>query len=140
MSKNNTKYEYINGCATYIINYNGYCFVGEATCHPDDMDFESERVGLTIAESRANIKVLRHMRNFEIKPQLKILKHLYNNMKSSTYFNSNSYEARMVRSQIRAIKKELTAVNSGIADEQKFLKDYISGKDKMYKKLRDKNK
>ena len=71
MLKENTEYGYVNGSAVYIITYNGYRFVGEATCHPDDMDFESERVGLTIAEARANIKVLRHMRDCEVKPQLK---------------------------------------------------------------------
>ena len=135
MLKDNTEYGYVNGSAVYIINYNGYRFVGEATCHPDDMDFESERVGLTIAEARANIKVLRHMRDCEIKPQLKILTHLYSNMKTSKSFNPISYEAKMVRSQIRAIEKELATINNGIADEQKFVKDYIAGKDKMYKRL-----
>ena len=72
------EYKYGEGSAVCIIKYNGYDFVGRADCHPDDEDFESERVGLTIAESRANIKVLRHIRNCEIKPQLKILKHLFN--------------------------------------------------------------
>ena len=132
-------YGYTNGKAIYIIEYNGYRFVGEATCHPDDLDFESERVGLTLAESRANIKVLRHMRDCEVKPQLKILNHLYSNMKTSKYYNPNSYEAKMLRSQIRAIENELTTIKNGIADEQKFIKDYIEGKDKLYKKLRAKN-
>lgn len=132
-------YDYTNGNAIYIIEYNGYRFVGEATCHPDDLDFESERVGLTLAESRANIKVLRHMRDCEVKPQLKILNHLYSNMKTSKYYNPNSYEAKMLRSQIRAIENELTTIKNGIADEQKFIKDYIEGKDKLYKKLRAKN-
>ena len=132
-------YDYTNGNSIYIIEYNGYRFVGEAICHPDDLDFESERVGLTLAESRANIKVLRHMRDCEVKPQLKILNHLYSNMKTSKYYNPNSYEAKMLRSQIRAIENELTTIKNGIADEQKFIKDYIEGKDKLYKKLRAKN-
>lgn len=139
MSKDNTEYGYVNGSAVYIINYNGYRFVGEATCHPDDKDFESERVGLTIAEARANIKVLRHIRDCEIKPQLKVLNHLYSNMKTSKSFNPISYEAKMVRSQIRAIEKELTTISNGIADEQKFIKDYINGKDEVYKRLRAKS-
>ena len=138
MLKDNAEYGYVNGSAVYIINYNGYRFVGEATCHPDDMDFESERAGLTIAEARANIKALRHMRDCEIKPQLKVLNHLYSNMKTSKSFNPISYEAKMVRSQIRAIEKELATINNGIADEQKFVMDYIAGKDKMYKRLRAK--
>lgn len=139
MQKDNMEFGYVNGSAVCIITYNGYRFVGEATCHPDDMDFESERVGLTIAESRANIKTLRHIRDCEVKPQLKILKHLYDNMRSSTKHNIYSYEAKMMRSQIRVIEKELATINNAIADEQKFVKDYINGKDKMYKRLRAKS-
>ena len=122
-----------------IIYYNGHAFDGTAICHDEDKDFESERVGLTIAESRANIKVLRHIRDCEIKPQLKVLNHLLANMKTSKYYRPNSYEAKMLRSQIRAIEKELTTIKNGIADEQKFIKDYIEGKDKLYKRLRAKN-
>ena len=139
MLKENTEYGYVDGSAVYIITYNGYRFVGEATCHPDDLDFESERVGLTIAEARANIKVLRNMRDCEVKPQLKILKHLYDNMRSSTHHNAYSYEAKMMRSQIHVIERELATINNAIADEQKFIKDYIDGKEKMYKRLRAKS-
>ena len=132
-------YDKETGIAQCLIKYNGIYCDGKAHCHPDDMDFESERVGLTIAEARANIKVLRFMRDYEIKPQLKILTHLYSNMKTSTHFNPISYEAGMLRSQIRAIEKELATINNAIADEQKFIKDYINGKDKMYKRLRAKS-
>ena len=132
-------YDKETGIAQCLIKYNGIYCDGEAHCHPDDMDFESERVGLTIAEARANIKVLRFIRDYEIKPQLKILTHLYSNMKTSKSFNPISYEAKMVRSQIRAIEKELATINNGIADEQKFVKDYVAGKDKMYKRLRAKS-
>lgn len=134
-----TDYKYNKGSAVYTIRYNNIIFTGRATCHPEDMDFESERVGLTIAESRANIAVLRHIRDYELKPQLKILNHLYANMKTSKHYDPKSYEAKMLRSQIRALEKELATVNNGIADEQKFNKSYISGKDKLYKRLRDKN-
>jgi hypothetical protein len=138
MLKGNTEYNYADGYAVYIITYNGYRFVGEAICHPDDKDFESERVGLTIAETRANIKVLQFIRKFEIKPQLKILNHLYANMKTSTHFTPDSYEAKMLRSQIHAIEKELAILNNDIIYEKKFIKDYTEGKDKMYQRLRAK--
>ena len=62
-----------------------------------------------------------------------------NNIKTSKHYNPNSYEAKMIRSQIRAIEKELATINNAIADEQKFIKDYINGKDKMYKRLRAKS-
>jgi hypothetical protein len=45
----------------------------------------------------------------------------------------------MLRSQIRAIERELAVISNSIADEQKFLKDYIDGKDKLFKRLRAKN-
>ena len=122
-----------------IIYYNGHSFDGTAICHDEDKDFESERVGLTIAEARANIKVLRHMRDCEVKPQLKILNHLLSNMKTSKSYNPISYEAKMLRSQIRTIEKELATISNAIADEQKFIKDYVSGKDKLYKRLRAKS-
>ena len=60
-------------------------------------------------------------------------------MRTSTHYNPISYEAGMLRSQIRTIEKELTTINNAIADEQKFIKDYVDGKDKMYKRLRAKS-
>ena len=137
--KYESKYTYDHGDSLFVIYYNGHSFDGTAICHDEDKDFESERVGLTIAEARANIKVLRHMRDCEVKPQLKILNHLLSNMKTSKSYNPISYEAKMLRSQIRTIEKELATINNAIADEQKFIKDYIDGKDKMYKRLRAKS-
>ena len=73
-------------------------FTGVAYCHPDDLDFASERTGLFIAESRAIIKVLIFQRDHEIKPALATLNHLYSNMRTSKYYNPKSYEAKMIRS------------------------------------------
>lgn len=139
MYKVDYAYDKQYGWARCLMYYDGMTFEGGAKCHPDDMDFESERVGLTIAEARATKKVLRFIRDHELRPQLKILNHLYSNMRTSTYYNPISYEAKMLRSQIRAIEKELAAINNDLADERKFLSDYIQGKDKLYKRLRAKN-
>lgn len=130
------RYSYNNGQAEYIINYKNYSFIGQAFCHPEDEDFANEKVGLIIAERRAIIKLLIHVRDCEILPQLKILNHLYGNMEKSKNFNKKSYEAKMLRSQIKAVKKELTMINNDIADEKQFLKDYINGKEKLYQRLR----
>ena len=70
-------YAYNDGVASYQINYKGYQFLGVAQCHSEDMDFANERVGLTIAEARAVLKVLRFVRDTEVAQQIKILKHLY---------------------------------------------------------------
>ena len=135
----NYHFEFTTGESIYTIVYDGQVFVGQSHCHPEDNDFMSERVGLTIAESRATIKVLKYIKRYEIIPQLKILKHLHTNMKTSKSHNPHSYEAMMLRSQIRVLENELAAINSEIATEKKFLKDYTEGKDKLYKRLRGKN-
>ena len=132
-------YAYNDGVASYQINYKGYQFFGVAQCHSEDMDFANERVGLTIAEARAVMKVLRFVRDTEIIQQIKILKHLYSNIETSQFHNPKSHESRRIRSQIRALERELEAINNAIADEKRFIKDYVDGKDKLYKRLRAKN-
>ena len=127
------------GYARCLMIYNGQAFEGGAKCHPDDMDMISERTGCCIAEARAYIKALRFKRDHEIQPKLDVLRHLYNNMQTSKYFNSKSYEAKMLRSQIGVIEKELAAVSQDLAEEKKYLKEYIDKKDKFYKRLRAKN-
>ena len=140
------KHEYIEfafdkklGYARCLMIYNGQAFEGGAKCHPDDMDMISERTGCCIAEARAYIKALRFKRDHEIQPKLDVLRHLYNNMQTSKYFNSKSYEAKMLRSQIGAIEKELAAVSQDLAEEKKYLKEYIDKKDKFYQRLRARN-
>lgn len=127
------------GYARCLMIYNGQAFEGGAKCHPDDMDMISERTGCCIAEARAYIKALRFKRDHEIQPKLDVLRHLYNNMQTSKYFNSKSYEAKMLRSQIGAIEKELAVVNQDLAEEKKYLKEYIDKKDKFYQRLRARN-
>ena len=127
------------GYARCLMIYNGQAFEGGAKCHPDDMDMISERTGCCIAEARAYIKALRFKRDHEIQPKLDVLRHLYNNMQTSKYFNSKSYEAKMLRSQIGAIEKELAAVSQDLAEEKKYLKEYIDKKDKFYQRLRARN-
>lgn len=127
------------GWARCLVGYKGMTFEGGAACHPEDKDFSNERVGLTIAEARANIKAMRFIRDYEIKVELNALKHLYSNIETSKNHNPKSHESRRIRSQIRALEHELEAINHDIEDEKQFIKDYIDGKDKLYKRLRAKN-
>ena len=137
----NIYYDYHESEARSIcdIVYKDMTFTGIAHCHPDDLAFASERTGLYIAETRAIIKVLKFQRDFEIKPVLATLTHLHNNMKTSKNYNPKSYEAKMLRSQIRHWEKELATANFELAIEKENLKVYITGKDKIYTKLRAKN-
>lgn len=122
--------------ASCIINYNNLEFIGIAECHPDDMDFASERTGCAIAEARARIQMLRYIRDGELKPTLKSYKHLMSCMKTSKYFDPTSYEAKMIRSTIKQLEEKLSNTKLLITREQADLKDYIKSKDDFYKRIR----
>ena len=115
---------------------NGPIFVGEAICHDDDLDMVSPRTGQEIAFRRAKIKQLQHMKNYEIKPQLASLKHLYGCMIHSSKFDPESYENTMLQRHIRLLEFDLTTANEMIRYERKNLKAYIDDKDRMYKHIR----
>lgn len=111
-------------------------FIGFAVCHDDDMDFLSERTGLQIAEVRAEIDALKHIRDYELTPALKALKHLQDNMKTSKNYNPKSYEAKMLRRQVCIKENELAAIKQEIIKRKAFLIDYIQQKDELHQKLR----
>lgn len=134
----NTIFNYQDGKSTCIIEYKGIAFCGEAKCHPQDNDFESEKTGLQIAEIRANIKLLQFRRDTEIKPQIKILKHLLHNIQSSQSHNPKAYESVMIKKQLKSLNMDLNEINGVIHDEKRYLKDYIDNKDKFYNKIRSK--
>lgn len=129
-------YDKENNTASCIISYNGMEFVGLATCHPEDLDFASERTGCAIAESRAKVKMWKYIKNGELAPILKTFKHLMSCMKNSKHFNPSSYEAKMIRSQIKQIENKIGETNVRIQLEKDFLKNYIKSKDDFYKKIR----
>lgn len=133
-------YSYKDGRGLVTVRYKDLTFIGESTCHPDDLDFASENTGLTIAENRAYLEFLKHKKNNEIVPQLNILKRLYTNIQTSKYYNEKSHESRRIRSQIRALENDLAQVNQNINDIKNFIKEYIRIKDKIYRRLRVKNK
>lgn len=101
-------------------------FEGIATCHPEDREKAGEYRGLTIAETRANIKMLKHIRDNELVPASKALEHLNTNLSHSSHYNPSSYEAYMLRRQCRIKREEIEAINEQIAILKNFLRDYIN--------------
>ena len=124
--------------AKCIIKYNDNEFMGEAWCHPDDKDMMSKLTGLNIAEMRATIKVLQHIKNNEVRPQLKVLLQLYNTMKTSKHFNKKSYEMSMIFRRINALQNELDTTQKEIATLSQTLREYIAQKDKDHAIIRAK--
>jgi hypothetical protein len=117
----------------------GRHFVGAATCHPNDADMSSERTGCELAFRRAKLEYLRTVRDAELKPALKALKHLYGCMTHSTNFEANSYEARMIRKHIYQTTFDLATIKEEIAYEYQGITDYIKGKDKVYNYIRNRD-
>ena len=124
------------GIASCIIYYNNLEFKGTAFCHPEDKDMQSKLTGQTIAEWRAMRQYFRHMRDNELKPQLKALKQLYYAMNRSKEFDPKSYQSKMLYRHIQYIKMDLDTINNNIATLSQNLRDYIKNKDNVYQSLR----
>ena len=139
MSNYKTDYAYEDGRAYFLIYYKEFIFTGKAKCHPEDLDMESERTGLTIAEARAIIKMKKFIKRHEIQPILGAYKHLLKNLQSSSKHDPKAYESCMLRSQLSHWEDRLAEISADIADEEKYLKEYINQKDKLYNKLRARN-
>lgn len=137
--KYKTLYTYDHGDSLFIIYYNGQSFVGQAHCHDDDNDMESERTGLTIAEARAHIKMMKFIKKYEIEPKVDVLRHLVNNIQSSKHHDPHAYESCMLRSQYAHWVEKLAEIKTDIEEEEKYLKEYIDQKDKLYQRLRARN-
>lgn len=129
-------YDKENNKAQCIIKDKEIKFVKEAYCHPDDIDFCSEKTGNTIAAFRASIAQLQHERDNVIKPALKVVKHLYGCLAAGKNFSPTNHETAMVKRELDRLEDELTAVNFSIKELKIQLKKYINDKDKFYQKIR----
>ena len=125
-----------NGVAACELIYKGRAFKGEAHCHLDDYDFQSERTGCFIAECRAELAMLRYRKNCELKPALQALKHTYGLLVQSSKYNPNSYESKVLYKQIQLTNFELITVNNEITTLTQNLETYIKGKEKLYQRMR----
>lgn len=114
------------------VNY----FVGKAYCCDEDRDMMSEKTGCAIALMRAEIEYYTHMRDNEILPALKVMKHLYACVSHAKNFNEFSHENVMIRRQIHHLESDLAVVRQMLNDEKQELKTFLAEKDKFYKRVR----
>ena len=128
------------GEATYTIYYKNLTFTGKAICHPDDEDMKSQMMGLTIAETRATLSYLRHVRDNDLRPQLKSLKQLMYSMNHSKQYNRKSYEARMLYRHIQMLEEDLKNITEDISRIKYFLWRYMLEKEELHQILREKRK
>ena len=128
------------GEATYTIYYKNLTFTGYATCHPDDEDMKSQMMGLTIAESRATLNYLRHVRDNDLRPQLKSLKQLMYSIVHSKQYNRKSYEVRMLYRHIQMLEEDLKNITEDISRIKFFLWRYMREKEELHQTIREKRK
>ena len=142
MAKKEPEYSYdsVRGLATYTLFYKDLTFGGAAFCHPDDEDMKSQMIGLTIAESRATLNYLRHIRDNELQPQLASLKQLMYSMNHSKQYNRKSYEARMLYRHIQMYEEDLKNIKQEISRIKFFLWRYMHEKEELHQTLREKRK
>ncbi len=131
-----TYYTYKNGTAKYaIIDNDGNTYIGNAYCHPEDIDMMSEKTGLYIAEMRANIKYLRYLIK-DSKKELKSLVDFHSLLKFNPYYNENNRETKLLIREIRRRKKDIEENKKALKDMQLSLKEYITQKNEFYQKIR----
>ena len=123
-----------------IIEKNNIIGIGNAFCHPKDIDIASERTGMHIAEDRACVKYLQNYKTCELRPALKALQHVYATMQHSKQFNPHSYEAKRLRKEIKNIEKEINEISCSIENIKIRIKEYIDNKEKMAEFYRTKIK
>ena len=112
-------------------------YVGEARCHPDDVDMKNKMTGSEIAYRRAYIKYLKHMRDTEFVPQLSVLKHMYSCMEQAADFNPKDNNIRLMKRAIDNYSAAVDMIRAAIRDERNDLHTYMTDKAKLYKLIRD---
>jgi len=114
----------------------GNTVVGEAICHPQDVDMVSEKTGCTIAERRAYIKYMQYQKENILKPELKALKKFYNVVNQSKYYDEQDYTNQMLIRHIKRLEEDIKSLKQEIETEKINLRDYISTKDTFYQEVR----
>ena len=125
-----------SGKTTCTISDGQNTFVGIAKCHPDDWDYMSEYTGCEIAERRCKIKILQHIKNNQIIPQIQAYEHLISTMLNSKQLNPQSYEFKRIKTEYDNLLKQYTAIKNKIKYSQSKLRGYINDKESVNKFLR----
>lgn len=124
------------GTTTCTISDGQNTFIGTAKCHPDDRDCMSEFTGCEIAECRCKIKILQHIKNNQIIPQIQAYEHLISTMLNSKQLNSQSYEFKRIKAEYDNLLNQYTAIKNKIKYSQSKLREYITNKESVNKFIR----
>ena len=124
------------GTTTCTISDGQNTFIGTARCHPDDRDCMSEFTGCEIAEKRAKIKILQHIKNNQIIPQIQAYEHLISTMLNSKQLNPQSYEFKRIKAEYDNLLAQYTNIKEKIKCSKNELREYLINKEKVNKFIR----
>ena len=124
------------GTTTCTISDGQNTFIGTAKCHPDDQDCMSEYTGCEIAERRCKIKILQHIKNNQIIPQIQAYEHLISTMLNSKQLNPQSYEFKRIKAEYDNLLVQYSNIKEKIKYSKNELREYLINKEKVNKFLR----
>ena len=124
------------GTTTCTISDGQNTFIGTAKCHPDDRDCMSEYTGCEIAERRCKIKILQHIKNNQIIPQIQAYEHLISTMLNSKQLNPQSYEFKRIKAEYDNLLVQYSNIKEKIKYSKNELKEYLINKEKVNKFIR----
>lgn len=96
----------------------------------------SEYTGCEIAERRCKIKILQHIKNNQIIPQIQAYEHLISTMLNSKQLNPQSYEFKRIKAEYDNLLNQYTAIKNKIKYSQSKLREYITNKESVNKFIR----
>ena len=96
----------------------------------------SEYTGCEIAERRCKIKILQHIKNNQIIPQIQAYEHLISTMLNSKQLNPQSYEFKRIKAEYDNLLNQYTAIKNKIKYSQSKLREYIVDKESVNKFIR----
>ena len=96
----------------------------------------SEYTGCEIAERRCKIKILQHIKNNQIIPQIQAYEHLISTMLNSKQLNPQSYEFKRIKAEYDNLLNQYTAIKNKIKYSQSKLREYITNKESVNKFLK----
>ncbi len=135
MSKPSFCFDSETGSSICILESKTKTYIGTAQCADDDRDMMSEKTGCEIAYHRAVLNSLLDYKE-TLKAELSGLKKYYYSVCQSKQYDKKSYMARMLNRQIIMREDDIITVSDLIRQEKEYLKNYLSDKAKLYKRIR----
>lgn len=104
-----------------VRSYRNEIFVGESQLMEEDADVASSYTGCYIAESKANISVIKREIQY-LKSNLETLENCYKSMEQTKGFNPRGVEAIKIRQHIKLFKNDIEKLRIMRAEAEKNLK------------------